>query len=71
MEYDAPEGALLAIEQMAAMGGKGGYKVGRPNNAPQAISLNGACCVCVCTCVCLFVCSSVRVFECLCVCACV
>ncbi|EDQ91638.1 uncharacterized protein MONBRDRAFT_17439 [Monosiga brevicollis MX1] len=38
VEYDAPEAALLALEQMTSYNIKGRtLKIGRPNNAPQAL----------------------------------
>lgn len=39
VEYEIPEGAQLALEQMngAMLGGRN-IKVGRPSNMPQAVS---------------------------------
>lgn len=41
VEYEIPEGAQLALEQMngAMLGGRN-IKVGRPSNMPQAVSLD-------------------------------
>lgn len=40
VEYEIPEGAQLALEQMngAMLGGRN-IKVGRPSNMPQAVSI--------------------------------
>lgn len=44
VEYEIPEGAQLALEQMngAMLGGRN-IKVGRPSNMPQAVSCTEPC----------------------------